>query len=366
MNQYKNFKFLHAGIDTTPHIYELGDNKWLSDTYLRDYPQGPFGDTESVIMRFPPRSVVETEEALKEYQMNIDQHENVWQPIANELPQLKNLAMWLMNAVGGTRLGRVLINKVKPDGHIYAHADTPVHALYWSRFHIVLYAKPGNDFHCGDEMVNMETGEIWYFRNDLIHEVINNSNDVRIHMVIDIKCEHLDFEKAKPVAIPTEVINIQKPIYGKGITYQVEKVKDCYEELLPFVPLHWAELGLTQNEVPVNMDWTRYFRMEKDGALHFVTVRDNGKLIGYHWTIVHTHFHYKTTLHGQVDLYYILPEYRNGRTGLRLFQFAEQELKKIGVKKIITGCKVHLDHTRLFEHLGYVHSDHQFYKLIKE
>lgn len=160
---------------------------WKADTYLRDYPQGPFGDTESLILRFPSRSVHETEEALQTHDASFDQHENFDQPVFKLLPEARPLIFQLMTAVQGERLGRVLINKLKPGGRIYPHADTPVHAEYWDRFHIVLQSAPGSLFRCGDEQVHMETGDVWWFNNRLEHEVVNNSADDRIHMVIDIR-----------------------------------------------------------------------------------------------------------------------------------------------------------------------------------
>lgn len=160
---------------------------WKADTYLRDYPQGPFGDTESLILRFPSRSVHETEEALQTHDASFDQHENFDQPVFKLLPEARPLIFQLMTAVQGERLGRVLINKLKPGGRIYPHADTPVHAEYWDRFHIVLQSAPGSLFRCGDECVNMETGDVWWFNNRLEHEVNNNSVDDRIHMVVDIR-----------------------------------------------------------------------------------------------------------------------------------------------------------------------------------
>jgi hypothetical protein len=160
---------------------------WKEDTYLRDYAQGPFGDCESIILRFPPRSVHETEETLKNHLASIDQHENVDQPVYKLLPEARSLVSPLMAYVHGERLGRVMINKIKPGGQIFPHADTPVHAEYWDRFHIVLQSSPGVLFRCGDEQVYMETGSCWWFNNKLEHEVINNSATDRIHMIVDIR-----------------------------------------------------------------------------------------------------------------------------------------------------------------------------------
>jgi hypothetical protein len=93
-----------------------------------------------------------------------------------------------MYFVEGERLGRVMINKLRPGGAHLPAPDTPVHADYWRRYHIVLHSKPGVVFRCGDEQVYMGTGETWWFNNKLEHEVINNSDDDRIHMIVDIRC----------------------------------------------------------------------------------------------------------------------------------------------------------------------------------
>ena len=154
---------------------------WKADTYLRDYPQGPFGDTETIFVRFPPSSVSELERGEK------DPHECVWMDGAIQLPSARPLVLGLMSMVGGERLGRVMINKLRPGGRIYPHADTPVHAEYWDRFHMVLKSGPGCNFRCADEVVNMPAGSVWWFQNILEHEVINNSADDRIHMVVDIR-----------------------------------------------------------------------------------------------------------------------------------------------------------------------------------
>lgn len=188
----KYFTKLFDQVDTDPALARVfSKDFWHADTYLRDYPQGPFGETDSIILRFPPRSVHETEKALAAHMENFDQHENVWLPISNELPEIKDLVYWLMNGVRATRLGRVMVNRIVKGGRIYEHADTPVHALYWSRFHIVLHARPNVDFYCGDEMVNMKTGQVWFFKNEFKHQVQNNSDDDRIHLVIDLKCEDI-------------------------------------------------------------------------------------------------------------------------------------------------------------------------------
>lgn len=187
-----NFLRISTGCDITPLLMAITRRSelWREDTYLRDYPQGPFGAVESIMLRFPEKRVFEQEEALAAYNRGesiYDQHENIDYPAYKLLPEARPLVMSLMSFVGGERLGRVMINKIKPGGRITPHADTPVHANYWDRFHIVVHSAPGVDFRCGNEHVYMATGEVWWFQNALVHEVVNNSAVDRIHLVIDIR-----------------------------------------------------------------------------------------------------------------------------------------------------------------------------------
>jgi hypothetical protein len=185
----RNFMQIAAGVDVLPLNLAIKrmPELWKADTYLRDYPQGPFGEIESIMLRFPVKTVVETEAELQAVQIHYDQHENIDYPAYKTLPEARPLIMQLMARVGGERLGRCMINKIAPGGRIFPHADTPVHADYYSRFHIVLQSSPGVVFRAGDEQTYMATGEAWWFDNKQEHEVINNSAHDRIHMIVDVR-----------------------------------------------------------------------------------------------------------------------------------------------------------------------------------
>lgn len=190
----KNLFKLAAGINMTPLMAQIQRQSalWQADTYLRDYPQGPFEDVETIFLRFPPASVTELERGTR------DQHECVWMDGALHLPAARALIFSLMSTVEGERLGRVMLNKIRPGGRIFAHADTPAHAEYWDRYHYVVQSAPGVVFRVGEERLTMQTGEVWWFQNLIEHEVINNSADDRIHLVIDIRCQHLNFRGELP------------------------------------------------------------------------------------------------------------------------------------------------------------------------
>jgi hypothetical protein len=139
------------------------------------------------MLRFPVKSVKKTEAELDAYGKSDGQHESVDYPAFSYLVEARPLIFGLMSVVQGERLGRVMINKLKPGGKIFPHADTPVHADYYSRHHLVLQSAPGCNFRAGEEVVHMPTGTCWWFNNKLEHEVVNNSGLERIHMVVDIR-----------------------------------------------------------------------------------------------------------------------------------------------------------------------------------
>lgn len=135
------------------------------------------------------------------------------------------------------------------------------------------------------------------------------------------------------------------------------------DELKPIFPAHYEELCVVK-DFPLDPDYEAYERMAKAGQTRCITCRRDGELIGYIVFIIQPHLHYRSCKTAYEDIYYVKKEHRKGRIGIRLFQYAEAALKRIGVNRIIYGTKVHLDNTKLFEYLGFKHTDKVFTKLI--
>lgn len=153
------------------------------------------------------------------------------------------------------------------------------------------------------------------------------------------------------------------------ITYQTEKWRTVLPEMEPLLVEHWREIALGHDKVPLDVARERYQQLCDEGSLHIVAVRDSGQLVGYHVAIVSGHLHYLSTLHGITDVYFLLPQYRKGRTGIHLFQRVEAEMRGLGVKKLFTGAKLHTANGqsgRLFEYLGYQPTETLFTKYIGE
>jgi hypothetical protein len=152
-----------------------------------------------------------------------------------------------------------------------------------------------------------------------------------------------------------------------SLLYQVEAWSDCWPEMAPLWPAHWREVATDQATIPLDVDHASYAAFEAAGALHVVTVRDpqrGGQLVGYHLTIVRPHLHYRTTLMGFTDVFWLHPDYRRGPAGLRLFRCVEETLRAKGVQKLFTGTKRSLDLSRLFERLGWTSTEVLFTKYL--
>jgi GNAT superfamily N-acetyltransferase len=136
----------------------------------------------------------------------------------------------------------------------------------------------------------------------------------------------------------------------------------------PLWALHYTEVAIDQEVIPLDMDLERYAALDAADVLHIVTMRTvpEQALVGYQTSLVSGHLHYKSTLVAAVDLYYVLPAYRQGWAGVRLFREAERTLKARGVVKIARGTKLHagLDMTRLFQYLGYRTTEQLLTKLL--
>ena len=150
-----------------------------------------------------------------------------------------------------------------------------------------------------------------------------------------------------------------------NLSFQAEIWTDIVSELAPLLHGQWEELGLYRDIVPMDMDWDTYARASASGSLHVTTGRDNGRLIGWYVNMVFPHQHYKTTLYGFNDFYYVIPEYRVGTVGLQLFMAMEECLRSIGVKALISISKKHRPVDSVFLRLGWQEAGTTYLKVLE-
>ncbi len=146
--------------------------------------------------------------------------------------------------------------------------------------------------------------------------------------------------------------------------FQVEAWSACKAEMAALWPIHWEEVANDKDKIKLDVWFEAYDEMEKSGQLHIVTARIDGKIFGYHWSVVRPHLHYKSSLTAYTDIYFLHPDFRKGMNGIKLFKFVEKSLKERGVEKMYTASKVKLDKSPIFEFLGWDEAETVYTKYI--
>jgi len=119
------------------------------------------------------------------------------------------------------------------------------------------------------------------------------------------------------------------------------------------LPMHWEELALDKDKVPLSPQWDIYDKMDALGQLQIVVLRDDGKLVGYYWGFISPGLHYNTCLSATCDIFYVHPEYRCSNAGTVLFRAVEADLRRRGVHRWAVGSKLHKDCGALLRRLSF-------------
>lgn len=145
------------------------------------------------------------------------------------------------------------------------------------------------------------------------------------------------------------------------ITWGTETFPAFLEEAKALFPLHWEELALNKDKVPLDPQYEIYLERDKRGEILLIVGRSSGKLIGYFVGFVAPGLHYRTCLTLTLDIFWVHPEYRGGQ-GIKLFKAVEAEARRRGVQRMFVGSKLHKDASWLFERLGYTEVE-RYYSL---
>lgn len=137
-----------------------------------------------------------------------------------------------------------------------------------------------------------------------------------------------------------------------NVSIQCERLEDILEEMQEVFPIHWEELALNKDKVPLDPQYDIYLAREQQDELLLVTVRKQQSLLGYFVGFIAPGLHYKTCLTCTMDIFYIRPDYRGSSLGLKLFRYVERELRARGVQRWFMGSKLHKDASFLFEAIG--------------
>ena len=197
----RNFQRIAQGIDILPllHSVRLQSNLWNQYTVRTSHPRSAHRVVDDIVLRY---SKFDTgDDFIEKVCCSIDA---VTYPAWSKLPFAQTVIFAVMARVQGVHLGRCMITRVAPGIAIPLHTDRIAEAeeifpdkippaLYYERYHVVLQSAPGSIFKCGEETVAMAPGEVWWFNNQIPHEVMNNSVEDRIHLIADIRTATDDY-----------------------------------------------------------------------------------------------------------------------------------------------------------------------------
>lgn len=176
----RNFLKLAQGVNIMPllHAIQRQPELWNQNNLRREYPTSSHTEVDDIWLRFSnaePQNIINDFDAINF-------------PAWDKLPQAHQIIFDLMRTVEATRLGRVLITRLPPGKCIAKHVDNGKYAEYYDRYHIALCNLPGANFRAGSDVICPHAGDVYWFNRLVEHEVINHSNDDRITMIVDIRC----------------------------------------------------------------------------------------------------------------------------------------------------------------------------------
>lgn len=138
----------------------------------------------------------------------------------------------------------------------------------------------------------------------------------------------------------------------QGVTFQVERLRDCLEELKPLHHAQWMETDAYRHGQGLNPDYAGMIASERNGGYLLFTARKDGVLIGncgiYLFKSTHTQ-----KLTASEDTLFILKEHRAGRLGIKLFQYCEAILYGLGVHEVRFKVKTGNNVWKVWQRLGY-------------
>lgn len=148
--------------------------------------------------------------------------------------------------------------------------------------------------------------------------------------------------------------------------FQREEWASALPELRKLFAKLWDDVAVDKDRFIAQCDEERYARLDEQKILHLVTARtDEGVLAGYFLCFITPNAHYEGA--GDMaftDMYYMLPRYRGGNAGIKLFDFTEQTLRARNIVKFYTSHKLHRDRSAMLKFLGFKATDIVYSKVI--
>lgn len=146
-------------------------------------------------------------------------------------------------------LARSRLMGLDAGAEVSPHVDFNYHWYSRVRIHIPIVTNPNVIFYCGDQNVHMQSGECWIFDSWRRHNVVNDGDQFRVHLVVDIagssrfwnmvdemqqidsnikpdaflsRLTELPFDERKEVSLRTERYNVS-PVMSPGELHAIAR-----------------------------------------------------------------------------------------------------------------------------------------------
>lgn len=138
-----------------------------------------------------------------------------------------------------------------------------------------------------------------------------------------------------------------------------ETFDEAFDDIQRLLKLHKEEVGMFGTDIPLAPDWVLYKNLAKMGVLNIITMRKQGKLIGYYISFITRHLHYDFKMSSN-DILYIEKKYRGH--AMSFFRFIQKHLKSKGIKIMSFSIKPILDFRKVAEYLGFELLEYNYFK----
>ena len=165
-------------------IKTVSDDEWDKDTAVRNSKEKVGNtnlDTRALMLKM--KSSSSTGPGFSNYEKNDVDTLNKLKPYLDEIiTQVKNFYGY-----ENLKLTNVLFTELQKGGIIPEHTDDGKLLTTHHRIHIPLISDPAVKFTLDHKDYYLEPGHGYEINNQLTHEVRNESNIDRIHMIVDLK-----------------------------------------------------------------------------------------------------------------------------------------------------------------------------------
>jgi GNAT superfamily N-acetyltransferase len=136
--------------------------------------------------------------------------------------------------------------------------------------------------------------------------------------------------------------------------FAVERFQDVYAELLPLLHEHYDEISLHKHMgYDLKPNVALYQAMQDADQLMMMIGRLEGRIVAYFVAFIRPSIHYGGCLEAVSDIFYVEQSRRGAMYGVALFNAAEAEFRRRGVKCIMPGEKIAYPAAPLLERMGY-------------